>query len=130
MREIKFSILLQHEETGYIVDKRYIYDEIYTWIAKLLLDELRRYSVISQRQYTWLNDKNQKEIYEGDILRWDNPSEDSSEIYIVRWNLNRYEITHESRGYIHALDKTHEFEIIWNIYENPELTINQPANES
>ncbi len=71
-------------------------------------------------QYTGLEDKNSKEIYEKDILL-----ENAKQKAIVEWE-------EESACYVFSYDKEfawfptfdavqHDWEIIGNIYENPEL---------
>ena len=81
-------------------------------------------------QFTGLTDKNGKEIYEGDILNWTGKrSKDTSEFAY------RYIITFENGifGYrlgnaqvnkiepLQGLIELETYEVIGNIYENPEL---------
>lgn len=71
---------------------------------------------IKLMQYTGLKDKNGKEIYEGDILRnYGNDIED-------------WVVSYEEGKFIGIFDNVcedlyeiHDFEVIGNIYENPEL---------
>lgn len=85
-------------------------------------------------QFTGLKDKNGKEIYEGDVLMY--PATDGRGKGSVEWSdsfcswmLARadYSETFSSFAYPRHTDGTCRFEIIGNIYENPELL---SANET
>lgn len=74
------------------------------------------------RQFTWLLDKNWKEIYEGDIVKiivekfWDGFEEWVSS---VEWN-DRY-ASFGAKPFRIDDESPNVIEVIWNIYENPEL---------
>lgn len=66
-------------------------------------------------QYTWLKDKNWVEIYEWDIV--------SSNLWLLKWDVYyRQEWLYEIRWawWLFEYDMW-RFEVIWNIYSNPEL---------
>lgn len=67
-------------------------------------------------QFTGLTDKNGKEIYEGDILQFE--FKGKKEISVIK------EHNHDGRGYCWWMSLPfgqRPFEIIGNIYENPDL---------
>lgn len=79
-------------------------------------------------QYTWIKDKNWKEIYEWDLLShyWDTTA--LFEIFynddLAKFDCCRVHYSNWRCGwYIPPMD-TVAFEAIWNIYENPELLNN------
>lgn len=80
-------------------------------------------------QFTGLRDKNGKEIYEGDILampygghpaRWTVGELSEYGLYFQRHTIKPYQSPYPYRDLRH-FDKA---EVIGNIYENPELLIN------
>ena len=92
-------------------------------------------------QYTGLKDKNCTEIYEGDIVKFEDVGEEgyeykegfdftnyaSVEFDNGRWELNNF--LDNNSGILETMNSCHEdfinefelFEVIGNIYENPEL---------
>jgi hypothetical protein len=64
-------------------------------------------------QYTWLKDKNWKEIYISDIVKcydWDIAE-------IIQWQCI-IEAKSKTRSYMMCNMKREDFEVIWNIYED------------
>ena len=67
-------------------------------------------------QYTGLKDKNGKEIYEGDIIK-------SQEFYpsVVKYDDDYAQFEAGGVNFLDASNHTLEWEVIGNIYENPDL---------
>lgn len=78
-------------------------------------------------QYTGLNDKNSKEIYEGDIVNWDkwdghNLEKEKLKIIWIREEAGFYGIgINDKTRIISLINSRVGLEVIGNIYENPEL---------
>lgn len=88
----------------------------------LLLDTLPfTVSRMPLMQYTGLKDKNGKEIYEGDIMQDDKQFKHCVEMNYDQWKLKSatgWYSSFQSQGGVG------NFEVIGNIYENPELLKN------
>ncbi len=74
-------------------------------------------------QYTGLKDKNGKEIYEDDILQWDDEDEVTQVIVECSRGEFIFLIINDPYNLWKETDMSYadEFKIIGNIYENPEL---------
>ena len=122
MREIKFRAWDS-------VQQKMWFDMLIDFNGNVLdANENRNYRM-TLMQYTGLKDKNNKEIYEGDIVKF---VEDTlNEIYKaspVIYDEDRFTfLGRYSNDCI--MHDWHEIEVIGNIYENPELTTRNNEKE-
>lgn len=118
MREIKFRCWYDNRMHK-VVEIDFAYEKINLFGADII-----NFKDGKLMQYTGLKDKNGKEIYEGDILRFS-----EVDTAIVEWNekysyfmvkpIQDYYFDSDVLG--HALEYNNNVEIIGNIYDNPEL---------
>jgi len=78
-------------------------------------------------QYTGLKDKKGKDIYEGDIVTWidecanDHDGERQSGYFVFSWSLYDASFMLDQGSSSFGFGECDTFEVIGNIYENPEL---------
>ena len=117
-------------EAGFIHDNGWVYGSyVDGYIINGVVESTDEYIAIENwcpvkiktvGQYTGLRDKNNKKIYEGDIIQ-----DERGKKYLIKWGIN-------SNGFIAKTNEAHcnvyssyhlsfKTQAIGNIYENPEL---------
>ena len=124
MRETKFRAWLKEEEKMVNVETMDFTDKTIRCLKKnefINAYLLRRVSFddIELMQYTGLNDKNGKEIYEGDIVVLNNIENDN--MCIVRYEHSRYRLEGWSLREDLSNVEDRFLEVVGNIYENKNL---------
>lgn len=110
MREIKFRCWFDNQMHK-VVDIDFSYKRINLFGADII-----GFKEGVLMQFTGLYDKNGKEIYEGDIVR--NYGHDIED-WIVSYEYGKFIGTFDN--ICEDLYEIHDFEVIGNIYDNPEL---------
>jgi uncharacterized phage protein (TIGR01671 family) len=81
-------------------------------------------------QYTGLKDKNGKEIFEEDLVKWTDELGENPTIFKVAYEETRWVIVPIPDSLVGWYLGEKELEVIGNIYQNPELlAINQKASQ-
>ena len=127
MREIRFrgweremqKMVYDTELGGWIFE--YVGNPVHV-VNRMINEEDYFYDLM---QYTGLKDKNGTEIYEGDILRCD-PDTANEDVKVVEYVASEY----DGVGFKPLIDQYYDngclysvYEVIGNIYENPELLL-------
>jgi len=110
------------------IDNEYLYirlDGISVFISTVG-EEITIVDDVLVEQYVGLEDKNEKEIYEGDILKYDYPTDEQVSLQNSKECQNIKLVSYEQNEYFSGwplviIGQGGPCEVIGNIHENPEL---------
>jgi len=126
MREIKFSYMYQHEETGRWIDLIYTLDEIENGNVARDIELVPRFQLIARRQCIEIKDTDAVEIYEGDIVKHrvfahNRPPEYYRTICVTDIREDYGWLRTVEGSLLYSPKRDPELKVIGNIYKNPEL---------
>ena len=124
MKELKFRAYLKQEKEMYEVfsfcDK---FIKVIVGMGSAWKLDINEFEPIMQ--FTGLDDKNGKHIYEGDIVKYYQPYSKRYDIHTVLWDerFAGFGLFKSGNEWCQESDwlKIQEIEVLGNIYENPEL---------
>lgn len=121
MREIKFRAWDEKEKKMFNPSSISWKDGV-LWVCDSHGENKLEYELINPNshlmQYTGLKDKNGVEIYEGDIVK---SEQWYPQTYKVIFEEGSFGFKREVGDYLNSLHYLESFEVIGNIYQNPEL---------
>jgi len=128
-REIKF--IIQNKETGHIYGSEKIDDSgdwQHTFEGKTKHCQFQKSeygllsSAIVKRQFTGLKDKNNKEIYEGDVVQTITSKTKKLIGGQVVWHGGGFCVNYDDEpNTFHWMIYEHKYEVVGNIYENSKI---------
>ena len=121
MREIKFKAIRKYDNKVFeVMSLGIAEEEIMSWdeeesnILHIPFDE------IELMQYAGLKDKNGKEIYEGDIVKY-NDAGGETHTRVIKYDDEMGAFCCDRGAYVDYFTCMRGIEVLGNIYENPEL---------
>ena len=120
MRQIKFRAWdTEKKEMAEVTHIGFLDNEITLMDSECRVWTTVQYYIAIPMQYTGLHDKNDREIYEGDIFILSDPKHK----HIVEWSDNGFMGKQNGTlgSYIGLSYWNDDIEVIGNVYENPEL---------
>lgn len=121
-RPIKFRVWDKRENKG-MHTQNMLYDAQLHHFWQDFVD----YPGYELMQYTGLTDKNGKEIYEGDIVQYNQNSSYDNMDFITKWSDDKLGFIFQSNSGEQLVNQTphlnrfKHLEVVGNIFENPEL---------
>ena len=121
-RPIKFRVWDKRETKG-----RSTQNMLYDAQLHHLWQDFVDYPGYELMQYTGLTDKNGKEIYEGDIVQYNQNSSYDNMDFIAKWSDDKLGFIFQSNSGEQLVNQTphlnrfKHLEVVGNIFENPEL---------